>query len=193
MKKSQFAGYQQIEKLNEATRLAKEAEKSLDVATRLGASVLYAGMMDFMTIQTARLVEQILLKGQIAIGQEPSFVPHEDDYFYNSKISTKKILEGIKKLLPLKPLGNSPSNDVQRVTELAREMLNMGFEFLKHRNAVVHHIGRPDRTLSDIVQLCDEANRKFEQFLKAHTAFFKAAQPYIFSDEERRYFYGQKT
>ena len=54
---------QKIQKLEEATHLAAEAEKASEVDRRLGASLLYAGIVDFMAIQAARLVEQIVLKG----------------------------------------------------------------------------------------------------------------------------------
>src|SRR5882724_10291377 len=86
---------QQIDKLQQAMRLAEEAAASGETASRLGALVLYAGVVDFLAIQAARLVEQIVLKGQLAKGQQPAFMPNDDSFFYQRKMSTARIEEGV--------------------------------------------------------------------------------------------------
>src|SRR5262245_5226675 len=93
---------EQIRKLEQATRLANDAASSPEVACRLGALVLYAGIVDFLVIQAARLIEQVVLKGQLAEGKQPSFRPNDDSFFYSKKVSTGSILKGIRKLLPFK-------------------------------------------------------------------------------------------
>ena len=83
----------QIDKLQSAMRLAEKAAVSSDVASRLGALLLYAGVVDFLVIQAARLVEQIVLKGQLSEGKTPSFKPNEDSFFYDKKVSTGRTLK----------------------------------------------------------------------------------------------------
>ncbi len=68
---------EQIDKLNRATQLADRAQNSGNLVDRLGAFVLYAGMIDFSVIQAARLIEQMILKGQLTAGEKPSFQPND--------------------------------------------------------------------------------------------------------------------
>lgn len=93
----------QIRKLTTVERLANRASESTHLDRRLGAFLLYAGLVDFMAIQSARLVEQIVLKGQLADGKEPTFQPRPDTYFYSRAVSTRLIFRGIRKFLPFKP------------------------------------------------------------------------------------------
>lgn len=180
----------QIAKLSVAMSMALEASQSDDIARRLGASLLYAGIMDFLVIQAARLVEQIILKGQLSQGQQPAFQPHEDSYFYQQKISTRLILSGIRKLFPVTGSENTTDAEIQNINRLAKRMIDAGFEFLDYRNPIVHQIGRPDRTFDDVVTLCNKANLTFEKFRVAHKELFEAAAPYRFGQEELKHFYG---
>jgi hypothetical protein len=180
---------EQIAKLDEATRLADDASRSEDIVRRLGSFVLHAGIADFLAIQAARLVEQIVLKAQLAEGLAPSFQPHEDSYFYAKGISTRRILKGIRKLLPFTAGQPSAPARAQEITALAQAMVKMGLAFLDCRNPVVHQIGSPTRGLEELIALCDQANARYQEFLDAHRAFMEAAGPYRFSEKELRFFY----
>jgi hypothetical protein len=181
---------EQIQKLQPAMRLANDASKSNDVDRRLGAFLLHAGIADFLAIQAARLVEQIILKSQLAEGKEPAFQPHSDTYFYDHQppISTRGILKGIGKLLPFQSPDPSHSDEAKRITELANQMIDAGVRFLNYRNPIVHHIGNPKKTLDDLTVLCDLGNVSFHEFRDSHKAFFEVAAPYRFGDREIQYF-----
>ena len=180
---------EQIEKITQGMRLANEAAQADDITRRLGAFVLYAGIVDFFVIQAARLVEQIMLKSQLADGKQPGFQPHDDSYFYNRKVSTGRILKGIRKLLPFKSPDPSGVEKANYVTALANRMIDRGFDFLNYRNPIVHQIGKSSRTFDELINLCDKANAAYHKFREAHTAFFEAAGPYRFSEAELQYFY----
>jgi len=182
---------EQIQKLETAERLANEASKSPDIDRRLGAFLIYAGIMDFMTIQAARLMEQIILKGQLAEGKKPTFQPRPDTYFYDHRIRTGFILKGIRKLLPFTSPEPSQAGEAKRINDLAKRMIDDGFKFLNYRNPIIHDIGNPTKTFEDVIALCDQANAAFHKFREAHTAFLKAAGPYRFGEKELEYFYGK--
>jgi hypothetical protein len=182
---------EQIEKLEQATRLAIDATMSNDIGRRLGAFLLYSGMVDFLVIQAARLMEQILLKGQLAEGKKPMFMPHDDAYFYDKKISTRFILKGIRKLLPFQSAGNPSDKETLRLNELANKMIEAGFDFLNYRNPIVHHIGNPTETFNNLISLCDQAISKYKRFREAHKIFMVVAGPYRFGPKELEYFYGR--
>ena len=184
---------QQFDKLTEAIRLADQAAASSDIATRLGALVLYAGMTDFLVIQAARLVEQIILKDQLAKQIPPAFVPHEDSFFYQRKVSTARILKGIRKLLPFSGTSGSPCAEAARATQLAKTMIDRGFAFLNHRDPLLHQIGNPWHTFADVMGMVDPAIAAFRAFCEAHAAFSVAAGPYRFSPKELKHFYGPES
>ena len=180
---------EQLAKLRRVFRLAEDASRSEDTARRLGAFLLNAGIVDFLAIQAARLVEQIVLKAQLARGGKPSFQPHEDSYFYAGRVSTRRILKGIQRFLPF--AAGEPADDAEakRVTALAKTMVERGFEFLDYRNPVVHQIGSRRRGFDELVVLCDQANAAYQDFAEAHRVFLETAQPYGFSEKEQRRFY----
>ena len=157
---------EQIEKLKKVELLANNASESMHLDRRLGAFLLYAGLTDFMAIQAARLVEQIVLKGQLADGKEPTFHPHPDTYFYNHAISTRLIFRGIRKFLPFKP-GSGGADEANRITTLANRMIDAGLMFSAHRNRIVHHIGSPAMTLESLVALIDQASAAYREFREA--------------------------
>ncbi len=184
---------EQTEKLEQATRLAIDATMSSDIDRRLGAFLLYAGMVDFLVIQAARLMEQILLKGQLAEGKKPTFKPHDDTYFYDKAISTRFILKGIRKLLPFQSASGTSDKETKRINDLENKMIDVGFEFLNYRNPIVHHIGNPKKTFNNLIVLCDQANSTYERFREAHKLFMEAAAPYSFGPKELEYFYGRSS
>ncbi len=180
----------QVAKLETAMRLAEAAATSKDLATRLGALVLYAGIVDFFAIQAARLIEQIMLKGQLADGIAPKFLPHDDTYFYGRRISTGRILKGINKLLPFHATDENRRAEADRTTQLAKEMVARGLEFLESRNPLLHQIGSSSRSFDDVVFLVDQAIPRYHAFREAHTKFFESAGPYAFGPSELAHFYG---
>lgn len=183
---------EQIKKLEAAERLANDASRSADIDRRLGALLLYAGIVDFIAIQAARLVEQIILKGQLAEGKKPTFQPKPNTYFYNRRIRTRFILKGIRKLMPFESPDPNEAGEAKRITDLANRMVDLGLKFLNYRDPIVHHIGNPAKTFEDLVVLCDQAKAVFYEFREAHTAFFEAASPYRFGERELEYFHGKR-
>ena len=90
-----------IKKLNILTSLAKEKETSKNIVDRLGVVMIYSSMVDFYLIQAARFAEQIILKTQLLDGAV-TFQPHEDSWFFDRQIRSRRIISEIKKLLPFK-------------------------------------------------------------------------------------------
>ena len=185
---------QMIEKLNEIHKLADEAVASEDFVRKLGGITLYAGMADFMAIQSARLLEQVILKAQLAEGKEPSFRPHEDTYFYDTQISTRRIVKKIKEFLPFKiPDSNNFSGDIQNINNLAEDYIKNTEKFLNYRNPIIHHIGSPKKTWAEIMELVNKAIVAFKDMEEAYRLFFETMQPYRFGPNEIKYFYGKET
>ena len=87
----------QIDKLCTADNIAENASKSADIDRRLGAFLLYAGFVDCLAIQAVRLLEQIVLKKLLVEAGNTSFQPHSDIFFYDKQVSTRRILNVIKK------------------------------------------------------------------------------------------------
>jgi hypothetical protein len=87
-------------------------------------------------------------------------------------------LKEIKRHLPFS-LTTNP-DQATHITDLANQMINLGFQFLNHRNPIIHNIGDPRRKLEDIINLCDEANATYRKFRVAQIAFFEAAAPFRF-------------
>ena len=182
----------QIDKLSQAMKMANDASTSKNYVERIGALTLYAGITDFLVIQAARLVEQIILKGQLADGGTPGFEPHEDQYFYDEQVSTRHTLREIKKLLPFKASNPAQSSQAERVTDLAGVMIDKGINFLNYRNPIIHQIGSPRTSFDKLLTLCDKAISAFQDFREAHQAFFEAAAPYRFGQAELDRVYGPK-
>ena len=185
---------QMIEKLYEIRKLADEAVASEDSVRKLGGITLYSGMADFWAIQSARLLEQVILKAQLAEGENPTFKPREDTYFYDEQISTRRIVKEIKRFLPFKiPDPNKFSGDIQKINNLAKAYIENTEKFLNYRNPIVHHIGSPNMNWADIMKLVDKAIVAFKDMEEAHRLFFEIMQPYRFGPIEIKYFYGKGT
>ena len=185
---------QMIQKLNEVHKLANEAVASKNFTQKLGGMALYAGMADFMAIQSARLLEQVVLKAQLAEGKIPSFKPRGDNYFYDMRISTRRIVKEIKKFLPFKiPNSDKLSGNIQNINNLAKNYIKTTEKFLNYRNTILHHVGSPKKTLIEIMELVDKAIITFKAMEKAHRFFFETMRPYRFGPNEIKYFYGKET
>lgn len=182
-----------IEKLDKIHKLADEAVASEDFVKKLGGIILYAGLADFMAIQSARLLEQVILKSQLIEGKKPSFRPREDSYFYDAQISTRRIVKEIKRHLPFKVSDSSEfQGDIQKINEISEAYLKSTEKFLNYRNPIVHHIGSPKKKEKDILELIDKAVLAFKEMGKNYGNFMSIMQPYRFSPKEYKYFYGDK-
>jgi hypothetical protein len=191
MRKKVMSTDEQIAKLTEVERMAKEAAASDDIVRRVGAVTLYAGLVDFYTIQLARLIEQVLLKSQLAAAEKPKFIPSTDSYFYDKRIDTRKIVNDLKKnILPFKTGSADSAVDAQQANILAKTLIEKTEKFLNYRNEIIHHIGNPKMAFLKLNTLCDKAILAYEDFLPTHTAFFEVIRPYTFSEKELLYFYG---
>jgi hypothetical protein len=190
-RKRRLSTNEQITKLNYLSEVADTAAATDDLIKRLGALTIYAGQVDFVAIQAARLIEQMVLKAVLARGEVPSFQPHDDSYFFDNRISTRVILKRIEEKLPFR--SDDPQGDeaASRVNELASKFLEAAHIFLNYRNAIIHHVGSPKTTLEDVDGLCDKAILAFRQVWAAHTEFFQAAAPYGFGPKELKAFYSE--
>ena len=170
--------------LNTATKLSDQAANSEDLASRLGSLVLNAGMLDLMVIQTARVIEQTLLKSQMLTTGEPQFSPGEDSWFYRKKIPTRKMLKMLRKHLPFPSEGCSELDRIQLANEAGSKMIDLGLSFLADRDLVVHRIGHPDCTLDELFKKCDAANQVYLKFREENGKFMEALNPFILSKEQ---------
>ena len=143
MTKKILSTQEQIEKLGYLTKEANIASRSNSLISKLGSFTIYAGLIDFYAIQAARLIEQIILKSQLHENKKPTFKPHEDSFFYDEQVNTRRIIKVIKGYLPLKPSGETKLEDAQKVNACAKLLLDSFDKFLGYRNTLIHHIGNP--------------------------------------------------
>lgn len=182
---------EQIEKLSKVMRMAEEAAASDDIVRRIGAVTLYAGLVDFLTIQLARLIEQVILKSQLAADEKPKFIPSSDSSLYDKRIDTRMIVNEIKKnILPFRAASTDSAVSAEQANALAQTLIKKTNKFLNYRNEIIHHVGSPKMTLRKLNILCDKAIVAYGDFRHSHTAFFEAVQPYRFSEKELLTFYG---
>ena len=187
--KTKLSTDSQISKLNHFSEIAKKAEKSENFATRLGALTIYAGMIDFYTIQAVRALEQVILKSSLHLGEEPPFKPHEDEFFYDLQIRTRKIRNEIKKRLPFKPLVNTRQDKAEEVTSRAEDFLNVLNKFLSYRNTLMHHLGNPKKDKKDIEELCDKAISKYKECMRCHKEFMEGIAPFTLTKKQIEHIY----
>lgn len=179
---------EQIEKLNQLTEMANKKREG-DLSDKLASFVIYAGIVEFVSIQTARLVEQVVLKGQLAEHKKPTFSPHEDEFFYNKRVKTRIILYGIKKFLPFHDANDG--EECQQINKKIRKFIKDIGKFLDKRNDIIHRIGSPATSLDDLKDLCDKALDYYDEIYKEQTEIFGILGKYRFSEEEMKYFYGK--
>lgn len=181
----------QIKKINNLRKKAEDALKSDDFILKLGGVSVYAALCDFMAIQSVRLIEQILLKGQLA-DENVSFQPHEDNYFYDNKVSTRKILKEIKKFLPFGPHSKSTNTSTESIKkmDIATDIyLDKSHEFLNQRNAILHHMFSQKKSYEEIEYLVIKAGLLFLEMEKLHREFMEIGGPFRFSEKEINHFY----
>ncbi|MBI2485179.1 hypothetical protein HYW18_03475 [Candidatus Uhrbacteria bacterium] len=181
---------QQLSKLSDLQKQAKAGLESSDVIRQLGGLTVYACLTDFYTIQAARLIEQILLKNQVRNGAAPTFEPHEDSYFYDNRIDTRKIVKGIEQLLPLSYPDKEADDDLEGINKVAREYMKRTKNFLNHRNEIVHRLCSPKTMPENIPELIRKTEQTFLDMMTSHAGFFKLAGPFRFGPKEMDSFYG---
>ena len=180
---------EQIKKLEPMMNIANEAAASDDLVRRIGAVTIYAGIVDFLTIQLVRLIEQVVLKSQFVAGESPKFTPHTSSYFYHRRMDTRKIVNHIKEtFLPFRATCAGSASDVAQANILVNTLIEKTNEFLNYRIVIIHHVGSPSVTFQKWNVACDKALYAYNEFLSAHVAFAQAIQPYGFSEKEFQYF-----
>lgn len=179
---------EQIKKLSNLQKIAATSVTSEKLTEKLGGIMLYAGLTDFYAIQSARLLEQVILKYELAQNKTPSFKPKNDEYFYDKRVSTRKIIKEIRKFLPVS-IAEGSSGDAQKSNEVAENYLVEVEKFLNYRNALLHHIGSPKVSEDKILKLIQKTVDSFHEMMRKHREFFETWQPYRFSLDEIKYFY----
>jgi len=169
-------------------KLADSSSGSRDFSKKIGACAIYAGLIDFSAIQSVRLLEQILLKSEISRGKKPSFKPHGDDFFYDKKLDTRRLIVEIKRFLPFKATGGTIKEEAEMINKLAYDMIDSINEFLDSRNELLHHIGSPRKSVKDIDEICNKVIKLYEKCTVANAKFILTAQPFGLSDEEMKHF-----
>ena len=177
---------QQIQKLAFLAQLAEEGSDP-ELLAKLGSIVIYTGFVEFLAVQAARLLEQILLKSQRQQGKQPTFTPHEDAWFYDNRISTRRILKEIKRFLPFKDIKSG-----QKYDEEVRNFLKAANEFLGYRNSLIHRLASPRTDLEDIKHCCDKLTEIYQQVTQTQRIMFETLRPYRFSKKDIEYFYGKQ-
>ena len=178
---------QQIQKLNFLEKLVKD-EKDTGLLANLGSVLIYCGLVEFWAIQAARLVEQTILKAKLYEKRQLTFTPHEDCWFYDRRISTSRILKGLKKLLP----SFKDARTGQKYDKEVKNFLTAANEFLSYRNALVHRLASPKINLEDIGRYCDKATQIYQRVVATHRAMCEALAPFRFSEKEIEFFYGME-
>jgi len=175
---------QQIQKLAFLEQLAKERYDS-ELLAKLGSVVIYNGLVEFWAVQAARLLEQILLKSQLHEGKHLAFTPHEDAWFYDNQISTRRILKEIKRFLPLRDIKSG-----QKYDEEVSNFLKAASKFLDYRNSLIHRLASPRTDLEGIKHCCDKLIEIYQQVVQMQRIMFETLGPYRFSEKDVEYFYG---
>jgi hypothetical protein len=175
---------QQLKKLTFMMQLA-EGKKDPDLLMKLGSIVIYEGIVEFTAIQAARLIEQIILKAQLRKKEQPAFTPHDDAWFYDEQISTRRILREIKKLLPFEDIDKGINYDQE-----VKDFLKAGNDFLNYRNSIIHRLGSPRTKLEDFIGCCDHLIDIYKQVITTNKTMFESLVPYRFSQKELHFFFG---
>ncbi len=177
---------QQIEKLNFLEQLAKGVQDS-ELLTKLGSVIIYNGLIEFYAVQAARLIEQIILKKQLREKRQSAFIPHEDTWFYDKQITTRRILKEIKKFLPFEDITTGQKYDKE-----VRDFLKAANEFLDYRNSLIHRLGSPRTNLVGVRHCCDKTIQIYQRVIETQRIMFEALAPYRFSEKEIKIFYNEE-
>ena len=178
---------QQIEKLNFLVQLVKGGQDS-ELLTKLGSVIIYNGLVEFYAVQAARLVEQITLKKQLYEKRQPTFVPHEDTWFYDKQITTRRILKEVRKFLPFEDISTGQKYDKE-----VRDFLKTANEFLDYRNSLIHRLGSSRTDLEDVRHCCDKTIQIYQRVIETQRTMFETLAPYRFSEKEIDFFYGKRV
>ena len=179
----------QIKKLDLLTKKAKLREKSTNIVDKIGVVTIYSSAIDFALIQAGRLLEQIILKKQLSTGT-PTFKPHEDDWFFDQQIRSRKIITEIKKCLPFTTTKSEEEDIVKNINELGKEFLKESDKFLTLRNKLMHHLFSPKYDLNKILLTTEKTILQYHKVIDTYKNFTQVVYPYRFSDKEIKYFYG---
>ncbi|MDH3779351.1 MAG: hypothetical protein OES15_00700 [Nitrosopumilus sp.] len=174
-------------KLDCFTKQAKKKENSENILVKLGVIAVYAASADFMLIQAARLAEQIILKSQLAEGKVNS-KPHDDTWFFDNQIRSRRITSEIKKLLPFKT--NTDEKKDRQINNIVKEFLSSSNDFLTSRNKILHHLLSPKGSIDEIGAYIEKTIKKFNGFRKINEEFVKILHHYRFGEKKIQYFYG---
>lgn len=134
-----------------------------------------------------------MLKSHLAEGKEIKFHPHEDDWFYDQQIRSRRIMSEIKKILSLQALNQNDDDTAKKVSDLTQRFLRAGNKFLNLRNKTIHHLFSPKEDMEKIENEIEETISTYHQFMKLEVEFFELLQPYRFSESEIKYFYGNSN
>ena len=181
---------EQIDKLSGLQRQAKNGLESDDLIKQLGGLTVYACLTDFYTIQASRLLEQILLKNELHQGGKPSFEPHDDSFFYDKRIDTRRIVKEITRFLPFGYPDKEPDKLLRQINQVAAEYMKRTKVFLNYRNEVVHRLCHPKITSAEIPLLIRKTEQSFLDMMEKHKEFFELLAPYRFGEKELDLFYG---
>ncbi len=165
-----------LDKLKYFEKTTKETSANNDIISKIYKVTIYSGFCDFQAIQLARVLEQIIIKNQIH-KKLPFDLPHEDSFFYDKKISTRKIFIVIEKQI----LPNIENHDDKKII---KEYLNFGHSFLDKRNVVIHDIGNPKKDLDKVLYSIDKALELYEEMTQAHSKLMEYLAPYTLSEKE---------
>jgi hypothetical protein len=178
---------QQIQKLSFFMQLA-ESRKDPDLLMKLGSIIIYEGVVESLAVQAARLLEQIILKAQLNKKEQPTFIPHDEAWFYDKQIYTRIILKEIKRFLPFMDINTGKKFDQEVI-----DFLKAANDFLDYRNSVIHRLGSPRTNLEDFISCCDKLIDIYKHVIKTNKIMFESLAPYRFSQKELNFFYGNKN
>lgn len=179
----------QIEKLESLIKKAKLREKSPNIVDKMGVVTIYSSAIDFALIQSARLLEQIVLKKELSVGI-PTFEPHEDDWFFDQQIRSRKIITEIKKKFPFTTPKSKDEDIVKKINKLGIEFLKESDKFLTFRNKIMHHLFSPKYDLNKILSTIEKTILQYHKVIETYKNFTSVVYPYRFGPKEIRYFYG---
>lgn len=172
--------------INEFSEDANQAVTSSEFVKKLGGLTVFAGIFDFLCIQVARAMEQAIIK--IDWNQKRPFrvkdpgAPHEDSFFYDNHISTRRILKQVKGFLP-----HITSHD--DLKKYIIDMCKHGEDFLNNRITAIHYVGNPRISRNKMEEAVENALFSYKQFITLFHDFRKEIHPFTFSEKEKTHFY----
>lgn len=183
-----------IPKLNKLSKLIKQNRESSDFTSKMGIAVIMAGQLEFMCIQVYRTLEQIKIK-QLIEENKPFPAPTSNQFFYDKKINSRKILEEVKKMLPLVFLKGSgdPEKHRELIADCNEKLISFvreSHKFLDNRNIMIHHLGNPQILFEEIENKLEENFEVFDK-INSKQEVIKHLAPYTLDHEQRKKVYGE--